>query len=257
MSREPLKQALPKLYDWNALHGWLARYNITLIDSGGGGMRIYATSSITGEVVDLPASKGLRCLKRAELEARWGRYCQGAVEPNPYIPSFPADRIELDETNDSVSVATIKHIQPDRPHLTPLKLERGAIKFLKQFDRGFPPNRGVLNVFDEPDRLIPASHRQGSLHEIESIPSGLNRDDTIREARKNQRAAARLDLRSRFAQYQRFVREGDTDHSLRNKAIRAERSLALKAMYVSTKAAKQALRNNQTMSAAEKLHNAV
>ena len=65
-----LKQALPKLYDWNALHGWLARYNITLIDSGGGGMRIYATSSITGEVVDLPASKGLRCLKRAELEAR-------------------------------------------------------------------------------------------------------------------------------------------------------------------------------------------
>ena len=255
VSRE-LKKVLPKLYDWNSLHGWLARYHITLTDTGGGGMRIHATSSVTGEVVDMPASKGLRCLKRPELEVRWGRYCQGAVEPNPYIPSYQSDRIELDETNDTVSVAAIRHIQPDRPHLTPLQLERGAIKFLKQYERSFPPNREMLNVYDEPDRLIPASHRRGDLQEIVNSSSSLSRDDAIREARKNQRAAARLDLRSRFAQYQRFVREGDTDHSLRNKAIRAERSLALKAMYVSTKAAKQALRNNQTMSAAEKLHTA-
>ena len=69
-----LKQALPTLQDWNALHGWLARYKITLTDSGGGGMRINATSSVTGEVVDMPASKGLRCLKRAELEVRWGKF---------------------------------------------------------------------------------------------------------------------------------------------------------------------------------------
>ena len=252
-----LKQALPKLYDWNALHGWLSRYNIKLTDSGGGGMRIHATSAVTGEVVDLPASKGLRVLKRAELEARWGRYCQGALEPNPYIPSYQSDRIELDETIGSVSVAAIKHIQPDRSHLTPLQLERGAIKFLKQFDRGFPPNRGVLNVYDEPDRLIPTSHRRGDLDLIESSPRSLSRGDAKREARKKERAAARVDLRSRFAQYMRFVREGDTDHSLLIKALRAERSLALKAMYVSTKAAKQALRKNQTMPLAEKLHTAV
>ena len=253
-----LKQALPTLQDWNALHGWLARYNITLIDSGGGGMRIYATSTVTGEVVDLPASKGLRCLKRAELEARWGRYCQGALEPNPYIPSYPADRIELHETNDSVSVsiATIKLIQPDKSNLTPLQLERGAIKFLKQYERSFPPNRGILNVYDEPDRLIPASHTRGSLHEIESSSRSLSRDDAMREARKNERAAARVDLRSRFAQYMRFVREGDTDHSLRSKTIRTERSLALKAMHVATKSAKLALRKNQTMSDAEKLNTA-
>ena len=119
VSRE-LKKVLPKLYDWNALHGWLARYNITLTDSGGGGMRIYATSSETGEVVDLPASKGLRCLKRAELEVRWGKFALGALEPNPYIPSYPSDRIELDENNDSASVPTIRHIQPDSSHLTPL-----------------------------------------------------------------------------------------------------------------------------------------
>ena len=254
-----LKQVLPKLYDWNSLHGWLARYNITLTDSGGGGMRIYATSSVTGEVVDLHASKALRVLKRPELEVRWGRYCQGAVEPNPYIPSYPADRIELHETNDSVSVsvATIKLIQPDRSHLTPLQLERAAIKFLKQFDRGFPPNREMLNLFDEPDRLIPASHRKGSLHEIESSPRSLSRDDAKREARKQERAAARVDLRSRFAQYMRFVREGDSEYSLHTKAIRAERSLALKAMNQGTKSAKQALRKNQTMPLAEKLHAAV
>ena len=252
-----LKKVLPTLQDWNALHGWLAKYHITLTDTGGGGMRIHATSAVTGEVVDLPASKGLRVLKRAELEVRWGKFALGALEPNPYIPSYQSDRIELDETNDSVSVAAIRHTKPDRSHLTPLQLERGAIKFLKQFDRGFPPNRGVLNVFDEPDRLIPASHRKGSLHEIESSPRSLSRDDAKREARKQERAAARVDLRSRFAQYQRFVREGDTDHSLRNKAIRAERSLALKAMHLATKSAKQALRNNQTMSQTEKLHTAV
>ena len=252
-----LKQALPTLQDWNALHGWLARYKITLTDTGGGGMRIYATSSVTGEVVDLPASKGLRCLKRPELEVRWGKYCQGALEPNPYIPSYQSDRIELHETNDSVSVATIRHIQPDRSHLTPLQLERGAIKFLKQFDRGFPPNRGVLNVYDEPDHLIPAYHRRGDLREIESSPRSLSRDDAKREARKQERSAARVDLRSRFAQYQRFVREGDAEHSLRTKAVRAERSLALKAMHVATKFAKQALRNNQTMTQTEKLHAAV
>ena len=248
-----LKQALPKLYDWNALHGWLARYNITLTDSGGGGMRIYATSSETGEVVDLPASKGLRCLKRAELEVRWGKFALGALEPNPYIPSYPSDRIELDENNDSASVPTIWHIQPDSSHLTPLQLERGAIKFLKQYERSFPPNRGVLTVHDEPDRLIPASHRKGSLHEIESSSRSLSRDDAKRETRKNERAAARVDLRSRFVQYQRFVREGDTEHSLRSKAIRAERSLALKAMHVATKSAKHAFRKNLTISIAEKL----
>ena len=252
-----LKQVLPKLYDWNALHGWLARYNITLIDTGGGGMRIHATSAVTGEVVDLPASKGLRVLKRAELEVRWGKFALGALEPNPYIPSYQSDRIELDETNDSVSVAAIRHIQPDRSHLTPLQLERAAIKFLKQYERSIPPNREMLNIYDEPDRLIPASHRRVDLHEIVNSSRSLSRDDAIREARKNQRAAARVDLRSRFAQYQRFVREGDTEHSLHTKAIRAERSLALKAMHVSTKAAKQALRKNQTMPLAEKLHTAV
>ena len=95
------------------------------------------------------------------------------------------------------------------------------------------------------------------MHEIESPPRSLSRDDAKREARKEERAAARVDLRSRFAQYQRFVREGDTEYSLRTKAVRAERSLALKAMHVATKSAKQALRNNQTMSDAEKLHTAV
>ena len=254
-----LKQALPMLHDWNALHGWLARYNITLSDSGGGGMRIYATSTVTGEVVDLPASKGLRCLKRPELEVRWGRYCQGAVEPNPYIPSYQSDRIELDDTNDSVSVgvAAIRHTQPDRSHLTLLQLERGAIKFLKQYERSFPPNRGVLNVYDEPNHLIPASHRRRDLHETVNSLRNLSRDDTMREARKNERVAARVDMRSRFAQYQRFLSEGDTEHNLRTKAVRDERSLALKAMHLATKSAKQALRNNQTMSAAEKLHTAV
>jgi hypothetical protein len=211
-----LKQALPALHDWNALHGWLARYHMTLTDSGGGGMRVHATSSKTGEMLDLPASKGLRVLKRAELEARWGKFTQVAVELNPYISSSPSDKIELGETNDSNIIQCTL-----------------------------------------PDKSISASHRRGSLHEIESSPRSLSRDETIREARKNQRAAARVDLRSRFVQYERFVREGDTGHSLRIKAIRAERTLALEATHQDTKSAKLALRKNQTMPLAEKLHKAV
>ena len=211
-----LKQALPALQDWNALHGWLTKYNIKLTKSGGGGMRVYATSSETGEMLDLPASKGLRILKRAELEVRWGKFAQGAVEPSRYIPSSPSDRMELGETND-----------------------------------------GDDTLRTLPDKSISTSHRRVSLDELESSPSILNRDDAIRETRKNQRAATRVDLRSRFVQYQRFVREGDTEHSLRSKAIRAERSLALKDMHQGTKSAKLALRNNQTMPLADKLHAAV
>lgn len=35
-----LKQALPTLTSWHALHAWFDNHNITLTDTGGGGMRL-------------------------------------------------------------------------------------------------------------------------------------------------------------------------------------------------------------------------
>lgn len=282
-----LKKSLPKLQDWNALHAWLAKRKITLIDSGGGGMRIHAISPETGEMLDLPASKGLRLLKRADLEARWGKFSLGAAEPNPYIPSFPADRIEIDKADDGKVTETIV---PDLSHLIQQQLNSGINKLLRiSPDHGIPPNSGLLNLHAELDRSMPPAHRRGSLYELpesgldgdgqsnemllqnalrlnlgdgevrpdqdmhhygaqpKSSQRSLNRDDAMREERKNQRAAARVDLRSRFSQYKRFVREGDTNHWVRTKAIQTERSLALKVLREDTKSAKTGVRKDRSL----------
>jgi hypothetical protein len=282
-----LKKSLPKLHDWNALHTWLAKRKITLTDTGGGGMRIHATSPETGEMLDLPASKGLRLLKRADLEARWGKFSPGAAEPNPYIPSFPADRIEIDKADDG---KVTKTIVPDLSHLTQQQLNSGIYKLLRiSPDHGIPRSLGQLVLHAEPGRSTPPVHRRGNLHELpdsgldgdgqsnemllqhalhlhvgdgeprqdsdlrshgtqpESSRRSLNRDDAMREERKNQRAAARIDLRSRFSQYQRFVREGDTDYWVRTKVIQTERSLALKALREITKSAKAGGRKDRSI----------
>lgn len=288
-----LKRALPKLQDWNALHGWLARYGIQLTDTGGGGMRLHATASETGEVMDLPASKGLRLLKRNELEARWGKFVNGAIEPDPNIPSFPADNTGMDEPEQSEPTKTIV---PDLSHLTQKQLTKGVNDVLRtSLDRGIPPNPGQLVLHAEPDRRIPPTHRRGSLHELS--PGGLdgdrqdgemllpdtlrlymgdgaagqdpdlrwsgtgqagsrrslNRDNSKREERKEQRAAARADLRHRFSQYLRFVRGSEIDHWKRLKEIKADRSRDIKAINLKTRIARTELKANRALNHSERI----
>jgi hypothetical protein len=86
-----LTSELPQLGGWHELHAWLNKYGITLLDSGGGGMRLRTSSQETGEIIDLPASKGLRVLKRKELEARWGKFTR-ASDQTP-SEQFPASGI--------------------------------------------------------------------------------------------------------------------------------------------------------------------
>ncbi|ARU31827.1 hypothetical protein CAP31_09155 [Sulfuriferula sp. AH1] len=273
-----LKKALPKLHDWNALHVWLAKHDVTLNDTGGGGMRLRATSPETAEAIDLPASKGLPLLKCPELEKRWGKFTDGATEPNPFIQSFPSDRTETDEAEENV---TTPCIVPDLSHLTHNQLSKGVNHVLRIApDNGIPPNPGQHLLHGEPDKSLPPTHRRGSLHELptsslngdgkssemllpdalrlhlgdgqprqdqslrrpktstESSQRSLTRDNSKREARNEQRAAARVDLRQRFSQYQRFVRENDTDHWKRTKSIQADRNQTLKTIREETKAAK-------------------
>lgn len=68
---------------------------------------------------------------------------------------------------------------------------------------------------------------------------GLTRDNSKREERKTQRAAARLDLRQRFTQYKRFIRDGDTEHYQRLKELRAERTELLKLIHEDAKTEKK------------------
>lgn len=67
------------------------------------------------------------------------------------------------------------------------------------------------------------------------------RDPALRAQRKAERAAARADLRKRYAQYRNFVADGDTDYFTHLKALRVERSRQVKALQAEAKAAKAAI----------------
>ena len=211
-----LKPALAALDGWPALHAWLSDYDITLKDSGGGGLRLHATSSATGEILDLAASKGLRLLKRQDLEQRWG----------PFVSSHE-----------------VACMVPDLSHLTPQQIAKGAAAVLAQAER--PPVHVLLarqqrrHTQDEAPALM-SEVVTGSELDPDSV-RGRPRDEDQRAERKAQRAAARLDLRQRFAQYRNDVRHKDAGHFTSAKALQAERSLALTHIRAQSKAAKLAI----------------
>ncbi|AVA38276.1 relaxase/mobilization nuclease domain-containing protein [Cupriavidus metallidurans] len=260
-----LKQDLPDLTSWQALHVWLEKFDITLKDTGGGGLRLRAISSETGEILETPVSKGLRLLKRPDLEKRWG----------PFKPPF-----------------TNPVIVPDLTHLTPRQIDKGVDRVIRIApDRGVPPPDHVLGIDGDPYR--PLSDEGGSLHAVPGssmatggqvppmlLPSALPgdvgdgqtgedpgvrhategrsggrrgvdatlpatgrkaRDPAMRAQRKAERAAARADLRKRYAQYRNFVADGDTDYFARLKALQVERSHQVKALQAEAKAAKAAI----------------
>ena len=182
-----LKQTLPSLTSWQALHAWLGNCGITLTDTGGGGTRLHATSPETGEVIDLPVSKGLRILKRAELEKRWGKFSNGQTVSNT-IPSHLNHDLTADEVNSGAG----------------LKVD------------------------------------------VDSHEVSRGRDSSQREVRREQRAAARADLRRRFSQYRRFVSEGDVDYFRRVSEIRFERRQSLKSIDDEAKALRLAARPSGT-----------
>ena len=265
-----LKHALPELDGWPALHAWLSHRDITLTDSGGGGMRLHATSPETGEVVNTAASKGLRAIKRPELEKRWG----------PFIAFTP-----------------IKAKTPDLSHLTQDQLTKGVEHVLREHGANKPPDAILARTPDlgrPPEHVLRAQQHSESnvaeetsgMHELPArgvddqrrhntgvlLPDplsrgvgnnqagqdndvrrtgagevggrserSLKRDSAKRQERKEQRALARLDLRQRYAQYKRFVSNGDTAYFLQIKEIQRERRETLKEISAESKAAKAAI----------------
>ncbi len=224
-----LKQALPTLTSWYALHFWLDNYNITLTDTGGGGMRLHAASQETGEIVDLPASKGLRILKRNELEQRWGKF-----------------------TNEQ----PIPCIVPDLSRLNHSKIASGVNRFLNvNFDNGIPPVH-ILGANEIRHKAAAAKSAETGTDKADSRRS-LSRDNSQRAERREQRAAARADLRHRFSQHLRIVREGDVDYLKRLNEIRSERSRALTAIREDARAAKLAVLKISPVDIVMRLHRMV
>ena len=214
-----LKPALAELNGWPALHAWLGSYDITLKDSGGGGMRLHAVCAETGEILDLAASKGLRVLKRDALERRWGPYTN--------LPEI-ACRV------------------PDLSHLTPQQVAKGVNAVLAMAER--PPAhillaRQAVNPSRGPGRpflsdTVPTVARLARGPELHKTPAG---DDDQRAQRKAQRREARLALQQRFAQHRNAVKGGDTEHFTGLKALQRARSVALGHIRAQSKAAKLAI----------------
>ncbi|MGV8954983.1 MAG: TraI/MobA(P) family conjugative relaxase [Cypionkella sp.] len=212
-----LKHDLATLDGWPALHAWLEKQDITLSDTGGGGMRLHATVLETGEILDMAASKGLRILKRGDLEKRWGTFANSTPMPS---------------------------IVPDTTHLTPGQLNKGIEEVLNR-SPGKPPDHVLARTqgLGRPAGQVPGTehHPDGNVPERSGSKRSLARDDSQRAQRKEQRAAARADLRLRFSQYKRFVAIGDIEHFKRLKEAKSERSLALKDIHAQCKAAKAAI----------------
>ena len=208
-----LKPALAELNGWHALHAWLSDHGITLKDSGGGGMRLHAACAQTGEILDLAASKGLRVLRRDALEKRWG----------PFAGSHElACRV------------------PDLSRLTARQIAKGVSAVLAMAPK--PPAHVLLarQAWSASQGGRPALLREtaSTLEHAHDRHKSLRGDETQRAQRKAQRAAARLALRQRFAQYRNAVSSGDAEHFSRLKALKLARSAALRHILVQSKAAK-------------------
>jgi len=289
-----LKKQLPKMQDWPALHKWLNQLNIELSDTGSG-LRLEISSEESGEKISMPASKGLRLLKRNELIARWGKFTLGVLEPLYGVESFPADPIPLD---DSEKAAVQPSFTPDLSKFTQQQINKGIDHVFTTDNRNWNESNTNSYKFSnfESDRRSSSAQRRSGLYELsfssmdgngqhgESIlpdalydslgnqqawrdpdmrraisDSGsgrsirsLSRDNSKREERKAARALAREDLRNRYAQYKRFVREGDQSHWSRVKEIKSEYGQALKQIKQKSWVDSKAIKNDRTLSLAEK-----
>lgn len=276
-----LKEDLPALTSWQALHVWLERFDISLKDTGGGGLRLRAVSPETGEIFETPASKGLRLITRPELEKRWGAYKPPFTNPVLAPSSSHLTTKQLTKGIDHVIGLVPDNGPPPPDHFT--GLDGDADRSLPQGGGGLHdvPDLGVAAGGQVPEVLLPAAVQSGvgdgEAGQDQGVrPAGprdsgggggrepigqggddpaaparrdpltgrKERDPVLRAQRKAERAAARADLRKRFAQYRNFVAAGDTEHFAKLKELRDDRSRQRKEIDAEAKAAKAGVRKD-------------
>ena len=265
-----LKQALPELSGWYALHTWLSRYEIKLADTGGGGMRLHITSPESGEILDIPVSKGLRLLKRDQLEKAWGPFTR-----DPVVAPILSDLKHLTSAQLTKGITHVLSDDPGaiRPPTAILARNGGLgrppehVLRVEQYTEGNETKR-TGGLHDVPVGSVDAQRQDRGMLLQDTVSGGLGddqtgedqdvrrpgagetssrregrlkRDDSKREQRKQERADALSDLRDRFAKYRRFVQAGDTGHFLRVKELQGTKTRALKEIRAQSTAAKFAI----------------
>lgn len=256
-----LKKALPNLDSWQALHAWLDRHYIDLKDTGGGGLRLHATSYETGEILEIPASKGLRLLKRADLEKRWGPFAEPVTVPFD-APDFSP--FTIDEINEGVEDVDnrVQGIPDDLPRFetgtgSSETFRGGSLHEVSRGDLDGPRQEGGLSLphfgsddledgraGEDPNLRLSVPGSGGSGGQEEEEPR-VGRDYAKRALRREERAEARADLRRRFSLYRQLVRGGSDEYFKQSKAIKGERSDALQQLRVETEAARRAVPKGQ------------
>lgn len=256
-----LRKDLKRLDSWGTLHAWLGQYNLTLKDSGGGGMQIEGAAPDTGELFTIAASKGLRELKRADLEKRWGTFNQG-IE----VPCQVTDLSNLTQEQIQKGISNVLN-RNTIPGGDPFGNPRPPDHILRaQQHRPEHETQGGSGVHELPAGRVDGTGQDGASVVQNTLSGGmgnthtgqdqdvrrtgasearsrrsLNREDDKRQERKEQRALARVDLRQRYAQYKRFVEAGDIAHTLRTKAIKAAKTQRLSVLRTRESEARKAV----------------
>ena len=252
-----LKRTLPKLQNWHGLHAFLDQHGILLTDTGGGGMRLTITSQDTGEILDFPASKGLRLLKRSDLEKRWGPFTP-SIDTPCIVPDF--GDLSQQELARGAQILLNRTLDPRTAHDSILHLAEHRAKIATERQRGpqerptgyMSGQRGNREEFpvDTPPNVLGDS-RPGSDHDRQ--PNGPDengsqslrtphRSEAQRQRRDEERAAARADLRQRYHQYKSLIGQSDPQHTATLKTLQTERRTARAALSKESNAAKLSAR---------------
>jgi hypothetical protein len=256
-----LKKNLDKLKSWDELHAWLDQYGIALINTGGGGLRLKVLSEETGEIVEMAASKGLRNIKRPELENKWGPFTDPLHLPckvpdlSHLTPNQLQKGINNVITRDQLDGKPPQHVL-DRNNATERRPDGSRNDFLRdqQLATG-DETEGTSGVHELPASGVDARRQGADVLLQNTLQNGLGdlrarqhqdmrrtgasetggrskrslaRDDSKRQERKEERAKNRIDLKNRFAQYKSYVRDSDTNTYLNLKQLKLDRSKLLK-----------------------------
>lgn len=245
----PLKAALPTMTSWAELHTHLAQHNITLKDTGGGGMRLTAIEPDTGEILDIAASKALRFLNRADLESRWG-----AFAPNTESPTLNNNQPKPKGKKNAKNFTDLDKFDRFGPR-PEIATGRERMQGVRSIDVDGDKDRSTLLLpSDAPDHMehteadLDTSLRHGSgrgrITPPPSTPTQKpKRDPEKRAQRKAERAADRADLQRRHQQYRTAIRESDEPHTLRKQALTETQRTERQTQTAAFKAASQAIRN--------------
>lgn len=219
------KALIPELQNmdsWNDLHIWLAGYGISLQDSGGGGLRLSASSQKTGEIINVAASRGLRSLKRKDLEFRWGKFTHGINAARPPVESAMPENIP------EVSSSKLGSIRSeDRRHRREERTEQRAAA-RADLRRRFSQYQLFVREGDAAHFERLKEIRRDRLRSINSIDERANaKKQAVRDFHKTDLRGSLLKMAAIYLETAKLKQEVEADFGKKRKTLQASRTPAL------------------------------